>query len=145
MSDRIVSCVQPCRRPGRPCHRLCPYLGRTARPVERCRACHSSLRRVAGRWRRIATYIAAILRHKSWPQPQYKFVSRLPLARSCARARCRTLCEQADLVVDRSWPYRRHARRYRGPCCTPSPASPTLCHDIIHCIMTQMGSSPFSS
>ena len=33
--------------------------------------------------------------------------------------------------------------RVVSPCLRPSHASPALCHDTIHCIVTQMGSSPF--
>ena len=97
--------------------------------------------------RRIAACIAAILRHKSRPQPRYNFCiatpsSARPRMRAAARPYARA-CRIVALPGRIARLYHKHARPYRGPYCMPSPASPTLCHNTIHCIVTQMGSSPF--
>ena len=74
------------------------------------------------------------------------FVSRQSPWPGHERTHCRTPQAQAGRIVAVLWPYRRPcyipARPCRGPPCCAQANLLALCHDTIHCILTQMGSSP---
>ena len=79
-----------------------------------------------------------------------KFLSRHSPWPGHARAHCRTPRAQAGrivaCVVAVLWPYRRPccapARPCHGPPSCAQASLSALCHNTIHCIVTQMGSSP---
>ena len=52
------------------------------------------------------------------------------------RAQASSIVALPRRVVGVAWPYRGHALA------APRPVSLALCHDTLHCIVTQMGSSP---
>ena len=136
--ERVVAPSRQCRRhrrqyrcahasTGRPCHAprsLYKIVSQHKLPVAR---------RVAWRWAPYRSPDYSVLRPRVAPQPRYKFVSRLPLARPCS-ARCRMPRAQVGRVVAYivalprrvvvvAWPYRGHALA------APRPASLALCHD----------------
>ena len=100
-------------------------------------------------WPSASQAARCIVTQKAAPQPRYKFVSRLPLAKPCACVHYRMPHVQADRIVacivalphrvmGVAWPYSGHALA------APKPVSLALCQDTIYCILTQMVSSPSS-
>ena len=125
---RARSCRKPsqlCRRPGRaPCRRT---------PV-RIAVCHVAahvscrgalLRCIVAQCHRIATQSRP-------PQPQYKSLYRDPAP---SRTHYVPYCRLPGRIVAEQWSCR--GLQHRATRCLPA-----LCHDTIHCIVTQLGSSP---
>ena len=88
--------------------------------------------------------LAALYRYTRSPlNHDTKFcIATLSLARLCARALPHAPRAGRPYRRPLSRPYRMPPGRVVAESPAPRPASPTLCHDTIHCIMTQMGSSP---
>ena len=149
-----------CRRPARPCRRLYRDTPSTkamrARRVACCRGCRSPKRRIVAHRGHVAACIAAILRYKSRPYPQYKvcIVTR-PLVKPCARALShapRVGLSYRGLLMVVSWRRLGRVVEQAQPCrgrvlavsWSPGYAQDCCVTIQFHCILTQMGSSPSS-
>ena len=159
---RVASLAQSCHRPGLaiswPCvdtrpRTLLRAISQAPRP---CRApvvrVAALLRRVVGHWRGppLARPLV-VLRPKRLPPPPSPSLdtnlyrdSPWPAKARFAHAAARP-CSRAGRIValphrvmGLAWSYRGHALA------APRPVSLALCHDTIHCIVAQMGSSPSS-
>ena len=86
-----------------------------------------------------------IATHKAAPSHNTTLYHDSPLARPCVRARCRMPRVQADRIMALPRRVVGVACLYRGHAlAAPRPVSLALCHDTIHCIVTQMGNSSSS-
>ena len=156
---------------GRPCRgRVVGLAGRVAAHARPCRSAHPAISRAVPRTpcHRTAAHIAASCA-LSWRFPQpcrtriatqpsgKAFVTILPfvslpnLPTAKPSRECRSPLRAGRPCRRPCWSYRGAGStvswlspgRVVAPRLRPGHTSPAQCHDTIHCIVTQMGSSPF--